>query len=72
MEVDEDARPSFNDLAEHFEQVIRLEAERAEEAMRKANEPQAGPKRLETSRFSNVFHGFARFLMLFQCSFQWF
>lgn len=61
MEVDEDARPSFNDLAEHFEQVIRLEAERAEEAMRKANEPQAGPKRLEASRFSMFFMVLRRF-----------
>ena len=27
LQVDEDARPSFSDLAEHFDQVIRLEAE---------------------------------------------
>lgn len=34
--MDEEARPNFADLAEHFEQVIRLEAERAEEALRTA------------------------------------
>ena len=26
LQVDEDSRPSFSDLAEHFDQVIRLEA----------------------------------------------
>ena len=26
FQVDEEARPTFADLAEHFEQVIRLEA----------------------------------------------
>jgi len=31
LQVDEEARPTFADLAEHLEQVIRLEAQRAEE-----------------------------------------
>ena len=42
LQVDEDARPSFSDLAEHFDQVIRLEAQRAEEkALRTAREIEA-------------------------------
>jgi len=31
LQVEEETRPSFADLAEHFQQVIRLEAQRAEE-----------------------------------------